>query len=285
MRAFQTLRTRNNPAFKLADFEIFTMILSALEWKKYNGEIFLYTDSTGKKILDDAGITEIWDGVHTSLDVMDTFGIDENIFWAGAKIFALAYNPVPCVSIDLDFILWQPMNFDRFGDNLAVIHRESTNLPCYPDADFFHFTEDFSLPLNLNWALEPCNAAFVYFGSKKFVDAYRDFAFDFMHSAAPTENQKGWDLLPYMVFIEQRWLSMCAENCGVKIYALSDLNKLFDATQNFFTHIWGYKRVLRENPADADKFCRDCAGRISNDFPTLAKKFSRLDRFKNFFVK
>lgn len=92
MRAFQTLRTRNNPDFQLADFEIFTMIISTLKLKKYSGEIFLYTNSTGKKISDDAGITEIWEGVHTSLDVMDNFGIDENIFWAGTKIFAPSYS-------------------------------------------------------------------------------------------------------------------------------------------------------------------------------------------------
>ena len=285
MRAFQTLRTRNNPDFQLADFEICTMILSALEWKKYNGEIFLYTDSTGKKILEDAGILEIWDGVYTSLNVMDNLGIDENIFWAGAKIFALAYNPAPCVSIDLDFILWQPLNFDRFKNELAVIHRESKDLPCYPRADFFHFDNDFTFPENLNWNLEPCNAAFVYFGNENFIKKYRDFAFEFMNAAAPYENQNGWDLLPYMVFIEQRWFSMCAEICGVKIHSLSTVSELFSKGQNFYTHIWGYKQFLRENPLEAEKFCRDCAGRIAYDFPNFAENFSKIERFKNFFEK
>lgn len=48
MRAFQIFRTKNNPDFQIDDFEIFTIILSVLEWKKFNGEIFLYTDSSGK---------------------------------------------------------------------------------------------------------------------------------------------------------------------------------------------------------------------------------------------
>lgn len=283
MRAFQTLRTKNNSDFQIADFEIFTMILSALEWKKFNGEIFLYTDSGGKKILDDIGISEIWDEVYTFLDAMDNFGIDENIFWAGAKIFALAYNPPPCVMIDLDFIVWQPINFDRFGSNIAVIHREEKDLPCYPDKNYFRFKNNFSLPENLNWSLEPCNTAFAYFGDKNFVDKYRNFAFEFMKNSSPEKNKFGWDLLPYMVFVEQRWLAMCAEICGKKIYSFSNLLELFDNKQKFFTHLWGHKQFLRENPGDEKNFCRDCAGRIAYDFPNFSKKFSELDRLKKFF--
>lgn len=283
MRAFQTLRTKNNSDFQLADFEIFTMILSAMEWKKFNGKIFLYTDSDGKKFLDDIGISEIWDEVYISLDSMNNFGIDENIFWAGAKIFALAYNPPPCVMIDLDFIVWQPINFDRFGSNIAVIHREETNLSCYPDKNYFKFKNNFSLPENLNWSLEPCNTAFAYFGDKNFVDKYRNFAFEFMQNSAPENTENGWDLLPYMVFVEQRWLTMCAEICGKKIYSFSNLLELFDDKQEFFTHLWGHKQFLRENPADAEKFCRGCAERIAYDFPDSAKKFSELNRLKKFF--
>ena len=285
MRAFQIFRTKNNPDFQIDDFEIFTIILSVLEWKKFNGEIFLYTDSSGKKILDDIGISEIWDDVYTFLDAMNDFEIDENIFWAGAKIFALACNPPPCVMIDLDFIVWQPLNFDRFGSDIAVIHREEKNLPCYPDKNYFHFKNNFSLPENLNWSLEPCNAAFVYFGDENFVREYCKFAVDFMKSAVPEKNQSGWDLLPYMVFVEQRWMAMCAEICGKKIYSFSNLPELFDDKQKFFTHLWGHKQFLRENPNDAEKFCRDCAGRIAHDFPKLSKKFSKLDRLKKYFSK
>jgi len=141
------------------------------------------------------------------------------------------------------------------------------------------------LPQNLNWTLEPCNTAFVYFGNERFMAEYVAFAFDFMRNAAPREIQKGWDLLPYMVFVEQRWFSMCAENCGVKIHSLSTLPELFDGGQNFYTHIWGYKKILRENPFEAENFCRDCAGRISYDFPTFSKNFSSIERFKNYFKK
>lgn len=279
MKAFHTLRTKNQSGFALADFEIFTAILSALEWRRHNGEIFLYTDTTGEKFLDAAGLLDLWDGVDTSLDEMDKLGIDENIFWAGAKLFALSRQPLPCVMIDLDFIVWRSLQFDS---KLAVIHRESLDLSCYPDANYFRF-ENFSLPADLNWSLEPCNAALVYFGDKNFVGRYVEFAFEFMRAAAPLPEQTGWDLLPYMVFVEQRWMAMCAELCGVEIQSLSDLSELFGGQKNF-THIWGYKKFFRENRAAAEKFCRDCAGRIAHDFPQATKKFSQLALLKNYFA-
>ena len=271
MRAFHTLRTRG----KLEDFEIFTLILSALEWRKHNGKIFLYTDTAGKNFLGDLNL---WDGVDTALDKMDALGIDEKIFWAGAKLFALSKQPLPCVMIDLDFIVWQPLKFESA---LAVIHRESKDLPCYPDADYFRF-KNFALPAELNWSLDPCNTALAYFGDENLVRRYVDFAFKFMRAAAPPENQSGWDLLPYMVFVEQRWLAMCAELCGIKVQSLSELPELFGG-QKTFTHIWGYKRFFRENKSAAEKFCRDCAGRIAHDFPNVAENLSRLALTKKYF--
>lgn len=283
MRAFHTFRTKNQSDFTLADFEIFTLILSALEWRRHNGEIFLYTDTTGKNFLADNGLSDLWSGIDTSLDEMDSFGIDEKIFWAGAKLYALSKQPSPCVMIDLDFIVWQPLNFERFGSSVAVIHREGTDLLCYPDKNYFRF-KNFTLPDELNWSLEPCNAALVYFGDKNFVERYVEFAFQFMRAANPLPEQSGWDLLPYMVFVEQRWMAMCAELCGVEVKNLSDLAELFGGKQKTFTHIWGYKQFFRDNQSAAEKFCRDCAGRIAHDFPKAAERFSRLPLTKKYFA-
>ena len=274
MRAFHTLRTRRAD-FKLDDFEIFTLILSALEWRRHNGKIFLYTDTAGKNFFDAAELSELWDGVDTSLDEMERLNIDENIFWAGAKLFALSKQPLPCVMIDLDFVVWRPLYLKPNDSSVTVIHRESRDLACYPDENYFRL-KNFSLPRELDWTLTPCNAALVYFGEKNFVRRYVDFAFKFMRAANPLPEQRGWDLLPYMVFVEQRWMAMCAKLCGVELKTFSDLPALFGGEQKTFTHVWGYKKFFRENTAAAEKFCRDCAGRIAYDFPRQAEKFAQL---------
>ena len=111
-----------------------------------------------------------------------------------------------------------------------------------------------------------------------------EIALDFMRAAEPLPEQRGWDLLPYMVFVEQRWLAMCAELCGVEVHSLSDLPELFGGKQKTFTHVWGYKKFFRENRSASEKFCRDCANRIAHDFPQQAEKFSRLAATRNYFA-
>ena len=274
MKAFHTLRTKNGINF--SDFEIFVMILSALKWRERNGEIFMVTDSNGKNFLEEVGILSAWDDAEIFLDEIDALGIDEKIFWAGAKLYALSKIQPPCVMIDLDFIVWRTINFEDFQSDVAVIHREDKNLECYPDENYFRFKENFTLP-PLNWEVEPCNTALAYFGDKNFVAEYTNFAFDFMKNVL-----SDGDNLKYMVFAEQRWLAMCAEKFGVKIYSLSNLAELF-GSQKSFTHIWGEKKFLRENSQAAEKFCRNCAGRLKKDFPDFTKKISWCERFKRYF--
>ena len=49
MRAFHTLSTKyGTERITLHDFELLIMILSALEWKRHNGEIVLHTDKKCK---------------------------------------------------------------------------------------------------------------------------------------------------------------------------------------------------------------------------------------------
>ncbi|MCR5833899.1 MAG: hypothetical protein K6G55_04535 [Selenomonadaceae bacterium] len=268
MNAFHTLRVRGkNEDFTLPDFELFTLVLSALEWRKHNGFIKLVTDSIGEKYLYKCGLSEVWDKTEVILDEIDTLGINEDMFWAGAKIYALSRQDAPSVMIDLDFILWKAMEFDDYGRDIAVIHREDIYEPVYPPKNFFLFRDDWHLPNWLDWSVRPCNGALVYFGSPRFMREYTHFALEFMQKAKDTG-----DRLSYMVFIEQRWMAMCAEHLGLTIHEFSTLEGLFDGKQKYFTHVWGYKQRLRDNPKEAADYCRKCVGRLRHDFPGFAEK-------------
>lgn len=271
MNAVHTLRVRGHGKdFSLHDFEMFTMLLSALEWRRHNGRIKLVTDRIGAAYIHEHGISDAWDEIEIILDEMDVLKIDEDVFWAGAKIFALSRQIEPCVMMDLDFILWQTMDFAHDGRDLAVIHREEIHPSIYPSKDFFRFCDGWKLPDWLDWSARPCNGAFVYFGAQEFLDCYTSFALAFMQKA-DTEA----DRLSYMVFAEQRWMAMCAARLSVPIHALSSLDRLFDGRQKYFTHIWGDKQRLRENAQDAADFCRMCAGRLKHDFPAFAEQLAK----------
>ena len=63
MQGFHTLRSRQGKTAGLRDFELMTMILSALSWRKYNGKIDLVTDVAGKGYIEKLGIGFVWDEI------------------------------------------------------------------------------------------------------------------------------------------------------------------------------------------------------------------------------
>ena len=266
MKAFHTLRTRRE-TYSMQKFELLTMILSALEWKKNNGPIKLFTDTRGAEYINKQGLTDIYDEVDTSLDEMDMLNIDENVFWAGAKLFALSRQKAPCVMMDLDFIAWQKLDFSIYGSDVATIHFEQVNNFIYPSKEFFKFKDGFKFSPALDWNIEACNTAFAYFGANDIIKRYCEFSFEFMKNAETTNAG-----LPYMVFIEQRWLAMCAKMMRRKVYEMSSLDDLFGGHQKYFTHIWGHKQKFRDDPELAKKFCADCEKRLRHDFPDFQFK-------------
>ncbi len=271
MDAFHTWRTRGDGSrCSLYDFELFTVLLSALEWRKHNGAVRLITDSKGAEYFARRGVADAWNETDTLLDGMDSLEINEDVFWAGAKLYALSRQDVPCVMMDLDFIVWKSVDFQQYGGDLAVIHREDLYPEVYPSGEFFRFKKGWKLPGWLNWSVAPCNGALVYFGSSEFVRSYTEFAFEFMQHA---DNQG--DRLCYMVFAEQRWMAMCADHMSVPVHQFSSLPQLFDENQKYFTHVWGCKQNLRDNPSKAALFCCECAGRLQHDFPDFAEKLFR----------
>ena len=93
------------------------------------------------------------------------------------------------------------------------------------------------------------------------------------------------DALTYMVFAEQRLLAMCAEKKHAHAAALSDLPALFGGAQNgCFTHIWGFKQQMRENPELYEDFCRRCAARLQKDFPEESKTIAKISELSPFFA-
>ncbi len=184
MDAFHTLRVRGKrETFPLHNFELFTLLISALEWRKHNGSIKMVTDSAGAEFLEVYGLIDAWDETTILLDDMQSLNINEDVFWAGAKLYALSQRKAPCVMMDLDFILWKPIDFQKYGTDLAVIHREDINPFVYRSKEHFSFWDDWEFPDWLNWSVLPCNGAFVYFGSQEFISEYTEFAIEFMQKA------------------------------------------------------------------------------------------------------
>ena len=267
MRAFHSNWTRpffcrHTGAYYVEDFELLTTILSALKWQEYNGDIQMVTDEIGAAYYYRLGLEKIWNlGIDDTLERKMKGNINPSTFWAAGKIYALEKQTNPCVMMDTDFIVWQSVKEELENHRLSVIHKERIEESVYPNQEKLIMNETYTYPKKWDWSVEPCNTAFTYFGYRWFKDYYVNESIRFM------ESTMGEDSLIYMVFAEQRLLAMCAAEKQVDLYALSNVEELFQSNQNRFTHIWGYKRHIRSNSKLRENFCKRCINRIKNDFP------------------
>ena len=139
----------------------------------------------------------------------------------------------------------------------------------YPGPEAFSQTRGFDFSA-FDWAVRPYNTALAYFGSDAFRRHYTDTAIRFIRASAAAD-----DVLTYMVFAEQRLLAMCAARERVHAAALSDLAALFSGgQQGYFTHIWGFKQQMRDEPLLYEDFCRRCTARLRRDFPEAAERLA-----------
>jgi hypothetical protein len=267
MYAFHTNWTKpffirnHNLSYFIEDYDLLTTILSALEWKKYNGSIKMITDTTGMEYYKRLGLEHIWDmGIDTSLDMMESEKIFPLSFWAAGKIFALKQQSVPCVMLDTDFIVWKSIASDVDGEALAVAHREDISAEIYPEKAFFDMAEDYNFPAEWDWTVLPCNTALMYIADEKLKEYYTSQSINFMRNLRGTKN-----ITAEMVFAEQRLLAMCAADKNIQIKTFLDITSL--DTQTSFTHIWGLKNELQTKTEKRREFCMDCIKRIANDFP------------------
>lgn len=254
-----------NPSgdYFIEDFDLLTTALSALSWRKLGNKIVMATDKKGKQYYDKIGICDLWDEV---VDIIpsDLEGIDPQMFWASGKILALREFNSPISLIDTDFILW---DMPILSGEITVAHFEQVGNEIYPDKDYF-MMKDYIFP-EFNWNVMASNTAFLHINSEDFKQYYTSQAIYFMKSA-----QKIGDPLCYMVFAEQRLLSMCADALGMSIQPLLSIDKLWENEK--FTHIWGAKQAMRESPAQRKKFCDRCLQRLREDFFEYSSVFERI---------
>ena len=262
--------------YETEDFELLTTALSALNWQKHNGKISMITDSAGYEFYEKNGLLPLWDnGVKKTLD--DIPGINSDMFWAAGKLWALKNSSAPVAMIDTDFIVWAPIAFDNLAD-AAVIHEEDLYPDVYPDISHFKMKDGYEFDAEWDFSLRACNTAFAVIKNQELLEYYTSEAIKFMQSAEDTG-----DPLTYMVFAEQRLLPLCAKKLGLQITVVSNLERLFNDGERYFTHTWGMKQQMRDMPELRYDFCMRCAARIQREFPDWADILGKIDCLKPYF--
>lgn len=272
-------RARNHEKeYFLEDFDVLCTILSALMWRRHNGTIKLYTDSVGYEYYRKLGVLELWDGgIDTETLERIPAAIDQNIFWAAAKLYAIRAEKGPCIMIDTDLIVWDNIIPQLEKVEVACLHREGL-IDCYPPLEELMKADGYVPDKDWDWTIDPCNTALAYFKDSQFIEYYTDRAEKFMEgNNAPSE-----DNISRMVFAEQRILGMCAGARNITIHSFLD-NPFQDDNQTF-THLWGGKDVARKDTEQGEDLCRALASKIRREFPEFKSESAELnallDRYK-----
>lgn len=249
---------KENTKYEMSDFEILTFVLSVLEWQKRNGDAYLICDEPARQYISSYGLDNIFKGGVMSLVVDDD--INPKVFWAAGKLYALRMLKKPMVMVDMDLIVWK--NIDKLiaDTDIYGIHREQIRPEVYPDLDYFKFKDGYKLSSDYDREVLPLNTALLYIKDLDFIHTYADEAIEFMrHSEENTENLK------HMVFAEQRLLPILAKQHGKEINTMFDIGENI-SYQEYFTHVWGHKNILKYNDDEKQKFCARILGRIKKDF-------------------
>lgn len=255
-----------NGDYFIEDFTLYNTVISALMWRKLNGDIFMCTDSIGKAYYEKLGITDVWNGVLPIIPD-DMEGINPEMFWAAGKLIALREFNRECALVDEDFIVWKKLELSK--NAVTCAHREELMPDVYPDP--YCFGADFPLLDRLDKSVLPCNTAFLYIPDRSLRELYVNQSLAFMKSS-----QDCSDYLCHMVFAEQRLLAMLCGFTKTPVEALLDKDRLFVA-QDDYTHLWGAKQALRDNDEYRKEFLEKCRKRIRTDFPEYEYVIEAID--------
>lgn len=266
MKAFHAFwsapnRARNSGRVAMADYELLTMMLSALKWREKNGPIRMVSDRAGAAYLERAGLGALWsEPIDTSLDGLDGT-LDPALFWAAGKLEALRRSEAPCVMLDTDMIVWE--NVDALlGGSAVAAHREALSPDVYPDPGaVFALAPGYAFPQEWDFSLPAANTAFLYLPDNELRQTYTDEAFRFMRALRATDA----DPVVTMCFAEQRILPMCTAARDIGLRTLLDGDALDG--QSFVTHLWGHKDELARSAERRVEYCLGCVLRIVRDFP------------------
>ncbi|MBE6048330.1 MAG: hypothetical protein E7213_08035 [Clostridium sp.] len=268
---------KKSEKYYIEDFEILTTMLSALEWQKNNGNIKMVTDEIGADFYRKIGIDSIWNlGIDDTLGKAMNKDINPTIFWAAGKIAALKKQQSPCIMMDTDFIVWKSL-YNKLNCSLAAIHREELS-DVYPGKSAFKTKDNFNLDAKFDWTVKPFNTAFVYINDDEFLKFYTENSMKFMKNLIDSD-----DNLINMVFAEQRMFSMCAEKLNLEVKELMPLSELSKNRQDYFTHVWGLKDVMRRDKVKRKEFCKRCVNRLITDFPEYERNIAQVDVLKLYY--
>lgn len=240
--------------YSMSEWEILTLRLSALLWRKYNGRINIATDEAGALFLEKHALDKYYDEIKIILR-LKWYGINQKKFWAAGKIVALQHIQSPCAIIDWDMLIWDTLHLANV--QLAASHIEHIDGVYYCPPESFDMSPRYNFPVEWDFTVEPLNTSFLYIRDESFKNYYVQSSLNFMQFERNTTDNGS----SCMIFAEQRILAMCAQYWNITPKVFLDYDNLM-RDQHLMTHIWVGKPFIRENKIAKEKYIDLCLNKI-----------------------
>ena len=146
---------RHTEEYWMQDYEVLTMILSALMWRKHNGGIRLCADAEAIAFVEKMGLYHIWNLGIEEITVPEA--VPEKVFWAAGKLYSLKKMQMPAVMVDLDLIIWKDIRNIIKDTDICAIHREGIFPDVYPGKEFFHMKQEYRFDPDWSFEVLPVN--------------------------------------------------------------------------------------------------------------------------------
>ena len=204
--------TAAEPPADLPRLEKLLLAVSVQQWRTLHGRTLLYCDSPYARILDGAGMLELFDEVDTeTLDATDALDIDATVFWSFGRLLAVRAATVPFVSLDCDLVVWRSLTDVLAPGRIVVTHWESTDpSPWYPSP------RELTTPPGYQWkawmqaTTDAANVSLLYLGDERVRDRYVTEAIRFA-ADNPARARPDLGVAPELLFAEQRLLRLVAQ--------------------------------------------------------------------------
>ncbi|MCL1881146.1 MAG: hypothetical protein FWF76_03115 [Oscillospiraceae bacterium] len=262
-----------NTQFEVDKFELYTAALSSLTRQKEGNITIMHCDKHAYDYIKQKGLLNLWSEVRITLpdnfyDEKSQTKIDARMFWAAGKLFALRATQSPVLMLDTDFIAWK---LPKLSNKIIAAHHEDLSPNVYPPISHFEMNEEYTFAEELDYEIKPLNTAFLYLPCEEFKQFYIEHSLEFMRNSKSCD-----DYLTYMVYAEQRLLPMLAKLKGAETETLLNFPNLNENNEHY-THIWGAKQVMRDNPKELERFLAKCRKRIRHDFPECEWIISKIE--------
>lgn len=277
--------------YKMFDFELIHFLISALEYRKHNGPVILFTDEIFYEYLKKLDLIKYWDYIDTEkYKKFNKLGILPENNWTAFKTWLLGEIPAPFVLFDHDNIIYGKIPESLYDVDVRFAHLEIPNPKYYPGKDNLDIS-NFVFDKDWEWNTDISNTCILYFGNEEFKNRYSAKAIEFEKNNITTNPEL--KSVQYL-FADQQLLIMMLKKEKLKYGQFSNyiwdptgktgnngfIKKFNDETLDSFVfeHTWGFKHTLKSNESERNKFIGRHLKFINDVYP---QHFNQLNNLIN----